>query len=231
MDASRSPRALTTARTWHALTAGTAAAALLLQLALVFSGASVLAETERPDLVVRLARFFAYFTIQSNLLVLASAAVLVRDPLADGRWWRALRLAGVMGISVTGLVHFFLLRPLLDLDGLSLVADRLLHLAVPLLAVIGWLIFGPRGRIDRRALLTAFLWPVAWLAVTLGVEAATGWYPYPFLDVDASGWSGVALTCLGIAALVVTCLAGLTALDRRLDRRDGVSEVSTTSRT
>lgn len=216
MDAGRSPRGTTPARAWHALTAGTAAVALLLQLALVFSGGSVLAETERPDLVVRLARFFAYFTIQSNLLVLVSVAVLARDPLADGRGWRALRLAGVMGITVTGLVHFFLLRPLLDLDGASLVADRLLHLAVPFLAVIGWVAFGPRDRIDRRALLAAFLWPVVWLAVTLTVESLTGWYPYPFLDVAASGWSGVALTCAGIAALVIGCLALLTLVDRRL---------------
>ncbi|MFH7324402.1 Pr6Pr family membrane protein [Aeromicrobium sp. JJY06] len=197
--------------------------ALLLQLALVFSGASVLAETEGPDLGVRLARFIAYFTIQSNLLVLVSAVVLARDTLADGPWWRAVRLAGVMGITVTGLVHFFLLRPLLDLEGASLVADRLLHLVVPLLAVVGWLVFGPRDRIDRRALLVAFLWPVAWLAVTLTVEAVTGWYPYPFLDVAASGWSGVAMTCAGIAALVIGCLAALTLVDRRLGRRGALS--------
>lgn len=128
-----------------------------------------------------------------------------------------------MGITVTGLVHFFLLRPLLDLEGASLVADRLLHLAVPLLAVVGWLVFGPRERIDRRALLVAFLWPVAWLAVTLTVEALTGWYPYPFLDVAASGWSGVALTCAGIAVLVVGCLAALALIDRRLGRRSALS--------
>lgn len=218
MESRRSSRAVARARGWHALTAATAAGALLLQLALVFAGESVLAETGGPTLGVRLARYIAYFTIQSNLLVLVSVAVLARDPFADGPRWRALRLAGVMGITVTGLVHFVLLRPLLELDGLSLVADRLLHLAVPGLAVVGWLVFGPRGRIDRRALVAAFLWPVAWLAVTLAVEAVTGWYPYPFLDVASSGWAGVALSCAGIAVLVVVCLAALNTLDRWLGR-------------
>ena len=217
MDATRSATSATTARAWHGLTAATALVALLLQLALVFSGASVLVETERPDLPLRLARFAAYFTIQSNLLVLVSVAVLVRDPRTDGRWWRALRLAGVMGITVTGLVHFFLLRPLLELHGASLVADRLLHMAVPALAVAGWVVFGPRGRIDRRSTLVAFAWPVLWLGMTLAVGCATGWYPYPFLDVGSSSGTEVTVACLGIAVLVLACLAVLTWLDRRLD--------------
>ncbi|WP_286928754.1 MULTISPECIES: Pr6Pr family membrane protein [Aeromicrobium] len=217
MDATRFAPSVALPRAWHGLTAATALVALLLQLGLVFSGASVLVETERPDLPVRLARFAAYFTIQSNLLVLVSVLALVRDPRADGRWWRALRLAGVMGITVTGLVHFFLLRPLLELEGASLVADRLLHLAVPALAVVGWVVFGPRGRIDRHATLVAFAWPVVWLVVTLVVGWTTGWYPYPFLDVATSGGADVAIACAGIALLVLVCLAALTWLDRRLD--------------
>ncbi len=42
--------------------------------------------------VERVVRFFGYFTIQSNLLVLASVLPLVRDPLSDGRLWRVARL-------------------------------------------------------------------------------------------------------------------------------------------
>ena len=83
-------------------------------------------------------RLVAYFTIQSNLLVAIAAAQLARDPARDGQGWRVLRLAGVAGIAITGLVHFVLLRPLLDLDGADYVADKLLHMAVPVLAVAGW---------------------------------------------------------------------------------------------
>ncbi len=54
---------------------------------------------------------------------------------------------------MTGLVHFVLLRPLLDLEGADYVADKLLHMAVPVLAVAGWAAFGPRpaGRHARSA--------------------------------------------------------------------------------
>ena len=56
---------------------------------------------------------------------------------------RAVRLAGTVGITVTGIVHFLLLRPLLDLEGADFVADKLLHMVVPVLAIVGWALFGP----------------------------------------------------------------------------------------
>lgn len=53
-------------------------------------------------------------------------------------------------------MHFFLLLPLLDLNGADLVADRLLHVVVPMFAMLGWLLFGPRRQV---ALLAAWLDP------------------------------------------------------------------------
>ena len=105
------------ARRWHLLTAVVALVALALQLVLVMSGSAVLAEGEGPGLATRTGRFFCYFTIQANLLVAASTVVLARDPAYDGRGWRVIRSAAIVGIIITGLVHFFLLRPLLDLEG------------------------------------------------------------------------------------------------------------------
>ena len=84
-------------------------------------------------------------------------------------------------------MHAVLLRPLLDLEGASWLADTLLHVAVPLLAVVSWALVGPRPRTDVRSGALAMLWPVAWLVWTLVVGAVSGWYPYPFLDVGEEG--------------------------------------------
>lgn len=204
------------ARAWHTLTAAVTIAALVLQLVLVVQGGRVLDEVEPPGLGLRLARFVAYFTIQSNLLVAIATTLLARDPLRDGPAFRALRLASTVGITVTGLVHFFLLRPLLDLDGADWVADKMLHMLVPLLAVVGWFAFGPRPRIAGRAIAVAFGWPIAWLAVTLSVAGATRWVPYPFLDFREEGWGSVAVVCLGITAVFAALIAGFRYADRRL---------------
>jgi hypothetical protein len=208
---------MTWARRWHALTAVAAVGALVLQLVLVIQGGRVLDEVTTPDLPTRLYRLVAYFTIQSNVLVAIAAVQLARDPARDGRAWRVLRVASVSGILVTGLVHFVLLRPLLDLQGADYVADKLLHMVVPVLAVVGWAVFGPRPRVTARDLGLALAWPLAWLAWTLVVGGLTDWYPYPFLDHREDGVGEVVVVSIGITVLFVALLALVDWVDARAE--------------
>ncbi|KNX36377.1 Pr6Pr family membrane protein [Luteipulveratus halotolerans] len=204
------------ARWWHALTAVVCAGALILQLVLVVQGAQVLTTAEPPGLPTRLLRFVSYFTIQSNLLVLASVLPLVRRPSYDGPRWRVVRLDALIGITGTGLIHWFFLRPLLHLTGGPYVADKLLHVVVPLLAVVGWAAFGPRPRIDRRTVALSLVWPLAWgLLVVILLGAVTDWYPYPFVDVGVHGYPRVLLNIAGVGALLLSLAAGLAVIDRR----------------
>jgi len=207
------PRA---ARAWHLLTFLVAAFALVFQLVLVFQGGRVLDETTPPSTDVRVLRYFLYFTIQSNIAVAWVTGWLALGRATDSRFFRVLRLDAVLGIAVTGVVHFFLLRPLLDLDGADFWADKLLHMVVPALAVLGWLVFGPRARVGRADVLPALVWPVLWLVVILLHGAGTDWYPYPFIDVGKHGWGVVLLNSLGITVLFVAIASGMVWLDARL---------------
>jgi len=209
-------RSQSAARWWHKATAAIAALALATQLVLVLAGSAVLAEDRPPPLPTQLLRLVSYFTIQANALILAAALSLALLPDRDGRVWRTVRLAGLNGIIVTGLVHWFLLRPLLDLTGWSYAVDKFLHVVVPLLALLGWLLFGPRPRVTVRVIGLSMIWPLAWLAYTIIMGRLTGWYPYPFLNVDALGAGPVALVSLGITLLFLV-ISGLVWLgDRRL---------------
>jgi hypothetical protein len=208
------------ARAFHAVTAAVATGALVLQLVLILQGGRVLDETQQPELGVRLARFLAYFTIQSNVLVAVTTFQLARDPARDGSTWQVLRLAAISGITVTGVVHFLLLRPLLDLDGADFVSDKLLHMVVPALAFAGWAVFGPRPRVDWREIGLTLCWPLAWLVETLVVGALSGWYPYPFLDHrEPEGTAGVVVSSLGITLFFLLVLW----LGRLVDRRARVA--------
>ena len=128
--------------------------------------------------------------------------MLARHPDRTTPWLRIIRLAGVVGITVTGVVHFFLLRPLLDLEGADWAADKLLHMVVPVLAVLVWVLAGPRPAFRTRDAVLAMAWPAAWTVWTLVVGEITGWLPYPFMDADAKGWGAVAVACLGVAGAV-----------------------------
>jgi len=177
---------------------------------------SVPADADPQDLAVRALHFLSYFTVLSNLLVAWTTWRAARDPDVDGGLWRVLRLDAVVAITVTGLVHWFLLRPLVTLAGWGFVVDKLLHVVVPLLALVGWLVFGPRPRVTARVVLLSLVFPVVWLAGTLTVGALSGWYPYPFVDVDAQGAGPVAVACLGVLVLMLVLLLLGWLLDRRL---------------
>lgn len=204
------------ARTAHLLVAVVAWGAVIFQLVLVLQGSAVLVEEDPPGRAESIYRFFAYFTVQSNLLVAISSTALAREPALDRPAWRVVRLAGIVGITVTGLVHFFLLRPLLDLDGADWVADKLLHMVVPVLAIAVWAWCGPRPRIVAREVAYALAWPLAWLAWTLVVGQVDGWVPYPFLDAGSEGWGSVVVVSVGITVLFLAVFALYAWWERKL---------------
>ncbi len=204
------------ARTVHLVVAGAAWFALVFQLVLVLQGSAVLVEEDPPGTGESIYRYFAYFTIESNLLVAIASTVLARDSAANQAWWRIARLAGIVGITVTGLVHFVLLRPLLDLDGADYVADKLLHMVVPALAIAAWAWAGPRPRITAREVAYALGFPVLWTIWTLVFAEIDGWVPYPFMDADEKGWASVGVVCVGITVLFLAIFALFAWLDRKL---------------
>jgi hypothetical protein len=207
---------MTRARWFHLVTFVVAAFAIVLQLVLVIQGHNVLDEDTRPDPGTRVLRFCSYLTIWGNVLVAWSALTLAAGRDRDTRLWRALRLDTVVLIAVVAIVHFLFLRPLLELHGWDLVADKLLHMVVPAVALIGWLVFGPRGRTALSDVGLFLVVPVGWLVYTLVRGELVDWYPYPFIDVNEHGYGVVLLNCLGVSALMVALLFVAVRLDRKL---------------
>ncbi|TCK24831.1 Pr6Pr family membrane protein [Pseudonocardia endophytica] len=211
-----SPRVV---RTWYAVLALLVAAALVAQVVLIAAGGADANSGESgavASLGTRLLRLASYFTIESNVFVLVVATSLALDPERDGRWWRVVHIDALLGIAVTGVVFATILAPIVQLTGVAYAATIAFHYVAPIAAVLGWLVFGPRPRVDPAALLGAAVWPVAWIAWTFLHGAVTGWYPYPFLDVGRLG-AAVAARNVGfvvVGAVVVGLL--LWWADRRL---------------
>lgn len=206
-------------RVWHLVLALVVAGSLALQIWLLLAGGQDVNSGQASAAVgpsTRFVRFFSYFTIQSNLFVLAVATGLAIDPRRDGRFWRVVRLDALLGIAVTGVVFATLLSGLIDHQGAAAWANAGFHYVSPIMALLGWLLFGPRPRIDARTIAFAFAWPLAWLAYTLLRGASTGWYPYPFLDVGALGYPRVFANMLAVLAGAGVLALALKALDRRL---------------
>ncbi len=198
------------ARAWHLATAAVSGSALLLQLAIVVF------VNDNDTLSTRVIRLFSFFTIQSNLIVTAGAIALARNPARDGRAFRVVRLVGLVCISVTGLVYVSVLRGLYELGALEEIANIGLHYLTPLLAALGWGLFGPRPRIDPGTVGLTLLYPVGWLGYTLVRGEVTGWYPYPFVDVSSQGYPAVLVNCVLVTLVVLAVAGAFFGLDRRL---------------
>jgi hypothetical protein len=170
----------------------------------------------------RAANFFSYFTVLSNCLVALTTGMLAVRLDRPSTLFRVLRLDGLIGIAVTGVVFHLTLAQLQELTGWNAFADFLLHTASPILCVLGWLAFGPRAALSRRVVLLGVIGPVAWLAYTLVrgplVQDRHGrdYYPYPFLDVGQHGYAVVLVNAAAVAALFLALSFGALALDRRL---------------
>ena len=203
-------------RVWHLVTFAVAVFALVFQLVLILRGDSVLDEANAPGTPEAVRRYFFYFTIQANALVAFDLLAGRHARHRHSRLLRVLRIDAVLGIAVTGVVHWFFLRPIMNLEGASYLADKLLHVVVPLLAVVGWLVFGPRGLVSRADIWPALIWPIAYLLLILATGPVFDWYPYPFLDVAEHGLGVVLLNSLGITVLFLAVAFAMAWGDRRL---------------
>ncbi len=206
------------ARPWHLLTLSAAVVALVLQLVLILQGQTTVDGVVASTGGEAVRRYFSYFTIQSNLLVAVSTFLIVSGR-CDSRAFRVVRLASLVGIAVTGVVAAVALPPSPTYTTANLLCDRLLHVAVPVLTVVGWVAFGPRDRAAVRDIPPALAWPVVWLVATLSLGPVVNWYPYPFLDVGTLGLPRVLVTCLLVAVFFVALCALAVGLDARLSGR------------
>ncbi|WP_171109635.1 MULTISPECIES: Pr6Pr family membrane protein [Streptomyces] len=177
-------------------------------------------------------RVMSHFTIQSSILLAVVLTISAR------RAWTARRPlppavtgAALLYVLIAALVHHLLLAnassPFVmttTLTGdahptlLQSIADHTLHTAVPIAAVLDWLLLTPSGRLHLRQATTWLLYPLAYLAFSFARGAyllpdTPGRYLYPFLDVDQHGYKSVLGNALLLGLSIYALAVLLVALD------------------
>jgi hypothetical protein len=161
-------------------------------------------------------RLSSFFTVQSNVLaavVLVWAAV--RGLSRSGRDSTALAVALVAASTymvVTGLVYNLVLRQVGDSDIMMGWSNGIHHIVAPVILLADALLGPGRRALPWRAGVAVLAFPLVWVIVTLvrgphltsPSSGASSWYPYPFLDPDATagGYLGVAVWVAGISAVI-----------------------------
>jgi hypothetical protein len=170
--------------------------------------------------------FFSFFTILTNLI--AGAALLVPALWPQSRAGQFLlrpsvRTAIAAYIIIVGIVYLALLHGVSGAQGLRLVMELALHYVTPPLYVLDWILFVPKRNLDWRVGLASLGYPIAYAIWTLVHGAATGWYPYAFVDVGDLGLARAAVNATGLFVAYLVLAGALAELGRWFATRDAPS--------
>jgi hypothetical protein len=219
------------ARIWFGITAGLIPIALIINAYLNITADPVVYEFGNPHSSAeygswwaRVLNTYTYFTILSNIIVMVTSALLAKNPLRFSPGFAVWRVAGLVAITITGLVYNLVLAQLIgEQTALQFTADTIVHRIVPVMAVVGWLLFGPRLPFRWSTIGGGVLIGLAWLTMTfirgafpVANQENDYYYPYPFLDVAVEGWGTVLMNTGGILVLYLLLAVIILSLDRVL---------------
>lgn len=187
----------------------------------------------------------AYFTLQTNIFSTAIFAKLLGKTF---RHWRqtgtlttaqihpTVHLSCTSYITMTMLGYWSVLAPLTGLPkNRVLWCDAmLLHTFTPLLAISDYLLFGQKGKVDKRALAPWMVYPLLYLASVKVIARFIKepyysfdmkgkhidlQYPYPFLDPQVMGKKGANAVLPVLVLLYALFGRGSIALDSKLGQK------------
>jgi hypothetical protein len=159
--------------------------------------------------------YFSYFTIETslfNIVVLVVGGVLALRRARDPMLFTTVRMAVLTYAAVTAGVYNLLLRNIPSTDSFEPLSwpNEVVHVWVPLLLLLDWLLTPGRPALPWRSLWVVPVYPVAWAVYTFVRAGLSGGtiYPYPFLDPATDGWGSVVAYIVGLTLFLV----GLGAL-------------------
>lgn len=165
------------------------------------------------SLVESIIRFFSFFTIISNsMVVLYFIGLLLPSQKKLHQFVQHNETASAvsMYIIVVGFVYQIILKPLLmtPLQGWFMIADNTLHALISFLMLVYWILFLSSKKINVQTLLYCLIYPVVYLAYTLIRGSFIDFYSYPLVAVNKLGYGKVLLN----SALLVLFFLGLAYL-------------------
>lgn len=194
-----------------------AAAAMLAWTALALRLYLTLAIVPGPHHAI--AAYLGYFTIQSNILAALVLSAWAARPGGSGWLHRpGVRAAAVVYMAVVGMVYAVLLRSLWNPQGLAKFCDVMMHDVMPILYGLLWLLAAPKGALRWRQPAWWLAFPFAYFLYSLARGIATGFYPYPFLDVTKLGYGGVLANAFVLLGVFWGLGLAMVAIDGALAR-------------
>ena len=145
---------------------------------------------------------FFFFTVQSNIFIMLMAliflvnevAVLIAKKSFINQVLLHIKYTATVAITITFLVFFTMLAPLMGVDYLLSFKNYSLHAIVPILAIVDFFLFDKDIQLTYKSSLLATIPPICYVVfVYVGAifkiqYTKDLYYPYFFLNIDTNGF-------------------------------------------
>lgn len=170
-----------------------------------------------------LLRFFAFFTIDTNIIVaLCFTFIFLGNKYRLGRFFsKASTVTAItVYITIVGIVYNVILRSTWDPQGMQKTVDELLHTVIPALFIVFWLIFVPIEQLKWKNAFPWLIYPILYMTWAIIHGAITKFYPYPFVDVNELGYNRALLNAGGILLVIFLLSLALIATGKLIKKLD-----------
>lgn len=168
-------------------------------------------------------RYFSFFTILTNLIVVLCSSILFFKSTAgnrEGFFYKPSTLTAItVYITIVGVVYNAILRFLWQPKGLQYITDELLHTVIPIMFILMWLLFVPKKGMKFTDAFTWLIYPFVYLIYIAIRGQVTGEYPYPFINADQLGYGKALINACGLSLAFLGLSLFLIALGKFLSNK------------
>ncbi len=169
----------------------------------------LMVQNRQADISETIIRFFSFFTILTNILVAlfftASVFRLKKFPFKLFLNNGALTAITAF-ILIVGLVYQIVLRQIWEPTGLQYIVDELLHTIIPLFMLGYWFFNIRKEELLLSSVLSWLIYPLVYLVFITVRGYLSGYYPYPFLNIEEIGFEKVILNVAIIFTSTISIL-------------------------
>ena len=175
---------------------------ILIKAALIIIGVLGIVLTALSTAFMGGASVFFFFTVQSNIFIMLmvliflinEVVVLIANKSFINQTLLHIKYVATVAITVTFLVFFTMLEPLMGVDYLLSFKNFSLHAIVPILAIVDFFLFDKDIKLTYKSSLLATISPICYVIfVYIGAIFKLEYsenlhYPYFFLNIDTNGF-------------------------------------------
>ncbi|MDW5290362.1 Pr6Pr family membrane protein [Formosa sp. PL04] len=167
-----------------------------------------------PETIIR---FFSFFTILTNILValfLTTHVFRLKKYPFNLFFAKGTLTAITAFILIVGLVYQIVLRHIWEPTGLQYVVDELLHTIIPLFMFGYWFFNIKKEDLLLKPILNWLIFPSIYLIFIIVRGYLSGYYPYPFLNIEDIGYKSALINIAVILSLTIVIMIALSSIGK-----------------